>query len=367
MGVQAFAVDKPLAKDSPLLLLTDPVRPRGGIVSNVETPTAWAIDARSNAVAQAIQELHERDVSVYRAREEVPDTDVRAGDALVAVDAITEAALGEILARSGATARGVAMPKGTAVWSQSRPRLGIFKPWTACIDEGWARWVLEEYGYPYVSLTPADIRQGNLRARIDVLLIPEMSAEDVVDGRPEKTRDKDPIPPEYVGGLGEVGMEALRRFAAAGGHLIAIDRAAGAMIDGLALPVERPLRDVSTDQFSCPGSLLRIVVDTTHQLGYGLPRETAVLFMDSVVFGGTDSDACIVGRYPRSNPRLSGWINGWPMIEGKGALLDVRYGHGRVVLVGFRPYFRAQARGTYRILFNAIDRAGQTAATFPAS
>jgi hypothetical protein len=84
----------------------------------------------------------------------------------------------------------------------------------------------------------------------------------------------------------------------------------------------------------------------------------AVLFMNSVVFasGGTDSEA--VARYPHANPRLSGWIHGAREIEGKSALVETRYGEGRAILAGFRPWFRAQARGTYRVLFNAVFRAG---------
>lgn len=27
-------------------------------------------------------------------------------------------------------------------------RLGLYKSWTACMDEGWTRWVLEQYGFP---------------------------------------------------------------------------------------------------------------------------------------------------------------------------------------------------------------------------
>ncbi len=365
MGVQCFQVDEPLAETLALRLVAEPITPAGRVVAEADGANAWAIDARSNAVAQAIQQLHARGIPVYRARGDGPDGGIHAGDALIGMDAITRDQLGDLIARTGATVQAMVIPDGLDVWVQSPVRLGVFKPWTASIDEGWARWVLEAYGYSYVSLTPADIRQGGLNDRIDVLLIPEMSASDLVDGRPEKTKEKDPYPPEFTGGLGEAGIDSLRRFVAAGGDLVAVDRAAGAVIDGFSLPVERPLRDLPSEQFSCPGSLLRIVVDTDHPLGYGLPRETAILFMDGLVFSGSDKDLTTVGRYPRSNPRLSGWINGWPMIEGKGALLDVRYGGGRAVLIGFRPYFRAQARGTFRILFNAIDRAGQTASTFP--
>jgi len=365
MGVQSFPLDLPLVDDLPLQLLTEPFSPRGQLMTSAVQANAWAIDARSNAVAQAVQNLGVRGVPVFRARQDAVAGDVHAGDALVDFDALTNDDLREVMALSGGTARAVSVTPGTEVLSQSAVRLGVFKPWTASIDEGWARWVLEAYGYSYASLTPADIRQGRLNDRFDVLLIPEMSASDIIQGRADKTREKDPYPLEYVGGLGDAGLDSIRRFVAEGGDLIAVDRAAGAMIDALALPVERPLRDASSEEFSCPGSLLRMVIDPTHPLGFGMPRETAILFMDSLVFSGADHDVKTIGRYPRSNPRLSGWINGWEKIEGKGALVDAAYGHGRVVLVGFRPYFRAQARGTYRILFNAIDRAGQAPTRFP--
>jgi hypothetical protein len=205
-----------------------------------------------------------------------------------------------------------------------------------------------------------DIRQGDLRDRFDVLVIPEMTPEAAMQGRGEKTREKDPYPVEYQGGLGESGMEALRRFVDDGGTLIAIDRATRAVIDGFALPVRNPLRTLKDDAFYCPGSLLRVVVDTSHPLGLGLPRDTAVLFMNSMVFEGTSSDTTLVGKYPIGNPTLSGWILGSEHLEGKGALAEVCYGDGRVILIGFRPYFRAQTRGTYRIFFNAIARAGLT-------
>jgi hypothetical protein len=129
------------------------------------------------------------------------------------------------------------------------------------------------------------------------------------------------------------------------------------VVDALALPVENPLQGEGKT-FSCPGSLLQVVIDAQHPLGWGLPRELAVLFMNGRAFRGTSPDVTSIARYPQSNPLLSGWISGESAITGTSALVDVTYGAGRVVLFGFRPWFRAQARGTYRTLFNAINRHG---------
>jgi hypothetical protein len=364
MGVRVIQIDQPLPESASFRLVSKPVVVSGKVSNAAYTPTAWVIDARSNASAAAIQRLQALNIPVFRARQTDRESGIRIGDLLTPYQAIAERDVRELADHTGSTIRSESITGEFAVWKQDPVRLGVYQSWTASIDEGWARWVLDEYGVPHTTLHNADIRQGDLRGRFDALLIPEMSARDILEGRPEKNKEKEPYPPEFVGGLGEAGLESLRQFVADGGTLIASDRAAGAMIDALSLPVENPLRDVSSEAFACPGSLLRVVVDNTHPLGLGLPRETAVLFMDSRVFAGSDRDITTIGRYPRSNPRLSGWIHGASHIEGKGALVEVAYGEGRVVLIGFRPYFRAQARGTYRVLFNAINRAGLSETTF---
>ncbi|MGC4107708.1 MAG: M14 family zinc carboxypeptidase [Thermomicrobiales bacterium] len=358
MGVRAVAVDRPLGEDVQLAVL-EPVEPIGLITEIEGTATAWTIDTRSNAAIATVERLLAAEIPVYRVREQA-GTALEVGAILVPDAAGRIEMIEDIVAETGATASAVDVSGAIPVWRQDAVRLGVYKPWTASMDEGWARWVLEAYGQPYTSLSTPDVRQGDLRARFDAILIPDMTVRDLVEGRLEKdTRyGDDPYPMEYVGGLGEVGLDALRQFVAAGGTLIAIDDVTPGIIDAFALPVRRPLATLKDDAFYCPGSLLKVVMDGKDPLGFGLPRETPVLFLDSQVFESAGSEVRTIAKYPVSNPNLSGWILGAEHLSGKSALVEVAYGQGRVILFGFRPYFRAQTRATYKAFFNAVLRAG---------
>ena len=354
MGVRAVAIDQPLAADLPTRMYDEIPYPQGSVTGEGEA--AFGFDVTSNQSTRAINALLGEDVPVYRLTETA--SGLAAGAAVVPGGDDRRERLDRVAAETGITIRALTAGGPLIGRQQERSRLGVYQPWTACIDEGWARWVLEHYGFVYETLHNADIRQGNLRARFDAILIPEMTPEELVQGRDEKGRYGDPYPPEYTGGLGDLGLDELMTFTRAGGSLVVIDRSSSAIVEHFALPVRLPLRGVKEEEFFCPGSLLRVVMDTSHPLGWGLPRETAVLFMHSVVFEPTDPSATVVARYPNADPNLSGWILGEEKIEGKAALVDVAFGAGHVVLAGFRPYFRAQTRGTYRVLFNAIARAG---------
>jgi len=62
-----------------------------------------------------------------------------------------------------------------------------------------------------------------------------------------------------------------------------------------------------------------------------------------------------VVKYADKDILMSGWAKGEDKyLKNNGAMMDVRVGKGHAVLFGFRPQFRGQPRGTYKLIFNAI-------------
>ena len=222
--------------------------------------------------------------------------------------------------------------------------------------------LLERYEFPFTNVTDQQIRAGNLRAQFDVLVLPDAAPERIVDGHREGT-----LPAEYVGGLGRSGVEALKAFVNDGGTLVCLDSSCGLVLQHFDVPLVDRARAPENSRLFCPGSLVRLSLDPTHPLAFGMPQETAALFAYGSAYDmrtrEADGDviaspvkATFVGTYGTGDPLLSGWLEGGDVIAGHGALVDLAYGRGRIVLAGFRPQHRAQSYATFRVLFNALLR-----------
>jgi len=68
------------------------------------------------------------------------------------------------------------------------------------IDEGWTRWLLEQFGFEYTSIGNKDIQAGGLRQQFDALVFPDQTANSIHSGFRAGA-----MPPEYTGGLGSKG------------------------------------------------------------------------------------------------------------------------------------------------------------------
>lgn len=246
----------------------------------------------------------------------------------------------------------------------ARVRVGLYKSWVENIDEGWTRWLLEQYEFPFETIADADLRRGGLRARFDAIVIPDQAAERALNGHPQGT-----MPSEYTGGIGMDGGESLRQFVRAGGTLVTLDSASELAMNLFAAPVRNVTRALSPNEFFCPGSIVQLELDTD-PLTTGLPRTTAGVFSFSSAFdvapvaavspeSSTSSTARIVARYTKSNVLLSGWLEGEQIIAGKGAVVELRSGQGRAILFAFPPQHRGQSHATFRLFFNALHTAQQ--------
>ena len=240
-------------------------------------------------------------------------------------------------------------PENTAT---RKPRVGLYRSWTAPIDEGWTRWILTEYGFAPTTLRNGDIQAGHLIDRYDAIILPDSPSAQIADGFATGS-----VPPMYSGGIGDSGADALRDFVKAGGTLIAFNNASQYAISALSLPVTNILATLNADQFYCSGSLLRIELKTqSHPAVWGLPAEPIVMFERGPAFDTKPAfQGAILATYPKErNPLASGYLLHPEVIEGKTAALEAYYGKGRVYLLGFRPQWRGQSHGAYKFVFNTI-------------
>ena len=232
----------------------------------------------------------------------------------------------------------------------ARPRVALYKSYVPAIDEGWTRWLLEDFGFAYQNILNPDIEAGSLRQRFDVIVFPDQPSSQIVSGfEPGK------MPQEYAGGLSKKAASNLKTFAEQGGTLVFLNHSANYAVEHLRLDAKNVVAGVSDRNFYSPGSLLNVALDTHHPLAYGLPENIAIWSEDSPAWEvASGSNDRVVARYPDDHVLASGWLLGESYLKARAALVEVPLGQGRAVLFGMRPQYRAQSYQAFKLFFNSL-------------
>jgi hypothetical protein len=349
MGVEVHAIDQPFPTRGLVALDSVPVRP-GAIAGS---GSAYALDPRTNAAHRAIHETLREGGSVTFAAApfRVAGRQWPAGTPVVSGLPDLPRRVDAWRLHHGLDAAGLrSAPAGRTL---ERLRVGLYRPWTGSIDEGWTRWVFEQWGVPFDSIRDAQVQGGGLHERFDAIVVPAMSYRDLTQGQPRAH-------PDFAGGLSPQGVAALRDFVQRGGTLVLLDQSVEFAIRELGVPVrnlvaEQDTQDVTARWFA-PGSLLRVQWDTAHPVAVGMPQESAIFYARSPVLEVLPDarDVRVIARYPEQNILLSGYAQGEERIAGHAAAVEAAVGQGRVVMFAFRPQHRAQPHQTFKPLFNAL-------------
>ena len=348
MGVNVDAITDPVGADERALLTK---------IDKVELPaqsvagmgSVFALSHRTNDSFEVVNAALAEGATVQLAQEPVKTANGMERGAFL-VSGIDRAKMEDLSRKYEVPAVAVSAPAHELPIKKAR--VGLYRPWTPSIDEGWTRWILDNYGFAPQSIYNADIRSAGLRARYDVIVLPDMNSRQMMDGYGIGI-----VPGQYAGGIGQDGVDNLREFVRAGGTLVALNRTADALIPLLSLPVKNVIEGAKSSTFFCSGALVR--VNTEHPdlpANYGEPDSPVVMFQSGPAFEPLPGfKGAVLAEYSKqTNPLESGLLLHPEAIEGKAAAVELEYGRGRIVLYGFKPQFRGQSHATYKYLFNEL-------------
>lgn len=233
---------------------------------------------------------------------------------------------------------------------KSNPKIGLYKGFTGSMDEGWTRFVLDTFQIPFSSLSNEDFRKNQLD--FDAIILPSMSERSIVQGL-----SSDDYANEFSGGIGEEGIENLKKFVEAGGKLICFDASCEPVIKRFNLPMKNALDGLKRSEFYNPGSIVKIEIDKKNQLAKNIPKELGAYFTNSSAFEISDETRVkTVAQYAVKDSLMSGWMLGEKYLNGKTALAETDFGKGKIILFAFRPQHRGQSWATFPLIFNALEK-----------
>ncbi len=323
-------------------------------------------DGRLNDSFKVANRLLSKGVKVYR----VPGCVETGGCALPAGSFYVEAGADQGLLKSLSAETGVGfMPIAAAPAGKialTRKRVAVFQRyWAGNMDEGWTRFILEQYEFPYATVMDAEIKAGNLNAKYDVLVLPSDKKEmllgpwDSTDPRAQaQIKRFGNCPPEYRSGFGDAGAKNIADFIAKGGRVVAMDESYKLVVDYCGLGLKNVVETVGSKRYLTHGSTLWTNIDNTHPIAWGQPCKGLIQSWDAPVLDITETFTPeqfeIVVTYPEHDILRSGWLIGEELIAGKYAVVTAKHGKGDVVFIAFRCQSRGQTHGTFKYLFNSL-------------
>jgi len=331
--------------------------------------SGYALSHSVNDAFTAVNRLlaHGEDVYTLRSPLNINGRTYGAGTFYIVAKPGTLAILSRLATEKGLSFDAFQTDVAPAALQRVRPaRIALWDQYGGSITSGWARFVLEQFEFPYEVVYPQTIDAGNLIAKYDVLILPDGATFARPNSRGGQRIDPDDIPAEYRDRLGSLtvakSIPQLQEFLNAGGTILAVGSATE-LGTQLQLPIANALVDsagraLPRTRFYVPGSILSMRVDTTAELAQGMRPVTDFYYDNAPAFRLLPSaEARGVKRIvwiDGPTPLRSGWAWGQRYLSGVTEVLEAPVGKGRLVLYGPDPYFRSQPHGTFKLLFNGI-------------
>jgi hypothetical protein len=362
--------------DGPLERIADVVTPPAGQITHAQGAVGFVVPHRVNDAFIAVNRLLKAGEEAYFVADRSYQSQDGTGVIFITARPTTAAVLQKAAADFGLSFTGVTARPAGVLYRLAKPRIALWDQYGGSMPSGHVRWLLEKFEFDFDVVYPQALDAGGLKAKYDVILFPDGgipesdNAGGGFGGGGGRQPAPEEVPEEYRARLGRVSVARtipqLRRFAEEGGVLVAFGGSAvlghhlglpvsDHLVEALPDGIERPLPNT---KFYVPGSILRVAVDNTNPLAYGLERQVDVFFDNSPVLE-LAPDATLRGVKPvawfgTKEPLRSGWAWGQHYLQGGTAAVEATVGKGKVFLLGPEITFRAQPHGTFKFLFNAI-------------
>ncbi|HEX8871456.1 MAG TPA: M14 family zinc carboxypeptidase, partial [Candidatus Acidoferrum sp.] len=386
-----------------LVPLKTPPQPQGRLLG--AGPVYLLKDSGQESLLEARYRLARFQIEIAEKSFRSDGLDYPAGSWILPAQPGLADSLGELSTQLGLDFAAASAVPSVARHAAQAPRLGIWVPWADTDSIGWIRYSLDQRHVPYLYVRDEDIREGNLRSKIDVLLYGHVDLElaEQIHGLPKswgpmpfKKTAQTPshgLPAEsddITGGIGWQGLAQLQSFVESGGLLVTLGSGTtlaleGGMVRGVRRDsggVPRSAQGGGTESASAsqqsltrtPGAHVRVTfARPDHPIAYGYPAGTHVFrqnfplyavprrwlrmaYCTTCLDGPEDRSGIVLEWGDRAGAPLlvSGQVWGESNLTGRPAILDMPVGQGRVVSFNFNPLHRDLNRGDQRMLWNAI-------------
>ena len=343
----------------------------------------YLLSAKSNNSFIAVNDLLASGIEVYR----MPNgagtkSAMEAGVFFVPASAKAKSLLDKSAKDLGLEITGLAKRPTVSLTKVSPMRIALWDTYGGSMPSGWVRWIMEQYHFPMKVIYPSDIDAGDLKKKYDVIVFVTRAIPPVGGGEMDifRAMEREPkeeeTPAEYRSMLTKITpgktIPQLKTFLESGGTVVTIGSSTN-LAYHLKLPVKNALTEMTAaglekplanEKYYIPGSVLRVTLDSTQHATWGLSGQTDVYFDASPVFKLAPealSKGTVVPLmwFDTAKPLRSGWAWGQAYLQDGVAAFMAPVGAGKFYAFGPEITFRAQAHGTFKLLFNQLYMTGK--------